>query len=714
MFVLLLWLIAVINEGALANFGPRNEHALIALSPELEALLARDPIPDHSPIKALDHLLGKVFTSSKLLDWAHNQKPAVSATDPGRSIVADVPGISLVSGYKSRADWLAGLKQTDLAANGKGLFTDKTLFSSLLAPAPQGVTVQSTLSRPDFVQMVKEHQAWIAKNFSGFYNWQAKVEKQVNKLLKQEDNHGLGQIVGLIVAAVVVIVLTVVSYGWFAPVGTAILSTFTGAVAVSATAAVAVGAAVVGSGIAFAGAFLSTIIATGDFGKALEMGAISGAIALVTVGLDQYLHIGTLVQQAVGSVETALQTSSAAVNTVIDDAVQAVGQSATAAARGFENSVFGSLTQEIMTGNTGKNLLSQWGFGALLAGATAAVAFTIGDIIPWDKIGGPQVDTALTQKLEPGQIAYYSVATYNSATGMDTLDPQLRSLTGLTEVPDNSLATWILNANGVNYAANASAQTQQEAVTLSINEFADNYISNQAPSVQYQTHPDQYTLVPYNPGDMPAKIAWSDELVPYNLDNPQNVSTTNIWGQPFIAVYTGPPPSTTPTLDPIMLGVGGALAENAVTLAGAGSAASLPGIADSSLSNIALNSNVLAAETGTTLADDLAAAATRAAQNVGPGSGPVYGTQVHTAFEVEARALGNPDLLTEQSYLNGVPVPRGMSGSVRLDVVNGPVNAPTSVFDLKTGSAILTPARIQQIQLHIPGGASVPVFEVRP
>ena len=83
-----------------------------------------------------------------------------------------------------------------------------------------------------------------------------------------------------------------------------------------------------------------------------------------------------------GSVETALQTSSAAVNTVIDDAVQAVGQFATAAARGFENSVFGSLSQEIMTGNTGKNLLSQWGFAALLAGATAAVAFTIGDIIP--------------------------------------------------------------------------------------------------------------------------------------------------------------------------------------------------------------------------------------------------------------------------------------------------------------------------------------------
>jgi hypothetical protein len=47
-------------------------------------------------------------------------------------------------------------------------------------------------------------------------------------------------------------------------------------------------------------------------------------------------------------------------------------------------------------------------------------------------------------------------------------------------------------------------------------------------------------------------------------------------------------------------------------------------------------------------------------------------------------------------------------------VVNGPLNAPVSIFDLKTGSATLTPARIQQIQSHIPGGANVPVFPVRP
>jgi hypothetical protein len=119
------------------------------------------------------------------------------------------------------------------------------------------------------------------------------------------------------------------------------------------------------------------------------------------------------------------------------------------------------------------------------------------------------------------------------------------------------------------------------------------------------------------------------------------------------------------------------------------------------------------AKNGATLADDLAAAATRARNTVGQGSGGAYGTRVHTAFEAEVQGL-NRGLSTEISYLNGNVVLRGTPGSVRLDVVNGPLNAPVSIFDLKTGSATLTPARIQQIQSHIPGGANVPVFPVRP
>lgn len=121
-----------------------------------------------------------------------------------------------------------------------------------------------------------------------------------------------------------------------------------------------------------------------------------------------------------------------------------------------------------------------------------------------------------------------------------------------------------------------------------------------------------------------------------------------------------------------------------------------------------------AAKGGATLAEDLGAAATRARNTVGPGSGGAYGTRVHTAFEGEVNALGQGNLFTERSYLNGDLVRRGTPGSVRLDVVDGPLDAPISVFDLKTGGATLTPARIQQIQSHVPGGANVPVFEVRP
>jgi len=122
----------------------------------------------------------------------------------------------------------------------------------------------------------------------------------------------------------------------------------------------------------------------------------------------------------------------------------------------------------------------------------------------------------------------------------------------------------------------------------------------------------------------------------------------------------------------------------------------------------------LGAATEALVASELSAAATRAAQQVGPGRGSVYGTRVHSAFEVEVNALGKGNIHTEVSYLNGQIVPYGTKGSVRLDVVNGPVNAPISVYDLKTGGATLTQARIQQIQSHISNGRFVPVSEIRP
>jgi RHS repeat-associated protein len=114
-------------------------------------------------------------------------------------------------------------------------------------------------------------------------------------------------------------------------------------------------------------------------------------------------------------------------------------------------------------------------------------------------------------------------------------------------------------------------------------------------------------------------------------------------------------------------------------------------------------------------ADDLTAAAGRAAEAVGPGRGAVYGTRVHSAFASEIKALGRSDVFSEVSYLHGDVVPYGTPGSVRLDAIVGTPGAPTAIYDLKTGSAVLTPSRIDQIRAQLPQGfQDIPVLELRP
>jgi RHS repeat-associated protein len=113
-------------------------------------------------------------------------------------------------------------------------------------------------------------------------------------------------------------------------------------------------------------------------------------------------------------------------------------------------------------------------------------------------------------------------------------------------------------------------------------------------------------------------------------------------------------------------------------------------------------------------AAQLQTAANRAAETVGPGSGAVHGTAVHTEFQAEVRALGNKNLSTEVSYKNGAEVARGTRGSIRVDAVEGPKKAPQVIHDLKTGNAKLTSARTRQIQRHVPGGSKVPVKEIKP
>jgi RHS repeat-associated protein len=114
--------------------------------------------------------------------------------------------------------------------------------------------------------------------------------------------------------------------------------------------------------------------------------------------------------------------------------------------------------------------------------------------------------------------------------------------------------------------------------------------------------------------------------------------------------------------------------------------------------------------------DVLTGLADEAVDAVGPGQGPAYGTRVHAEFASRVDALGpNSGLATEVSYLNGQVVPYGTKGSVRLDVVAGETGRPVAVYDLKTGAAELTPARIQQIRQNLPQGCqNVPIQEIRP
>lgn len=108
-------------------------------------------------------------------------------------------------------------------------------------------------------------------------------------------------------------------------------------------------------------------------------------------------------------------------------------------------------------------------------------------------------------------------------------------------------------------------------------------------------------------------------------------------------------------------------------------------------------------------------AANRAWRAVGRGRGAVHGTRVHTEFPKQVQQISKVRLKTEVSYKNGQVVPRGTRGSVRVDAVRGRPDKPKEIWDLKTGSARLSPQRVQQIRRHLPKKCQdIPIREVRP
>jgi RHS repeat-associated protein len=109
--------------------------------------------------------------------------------------------------------------------------------------------------------------------------------------------------------------------------------------------------------------------------------------------------------------------------------------------------------------------------------------------------------------------------------------------------------------------------------------------------------------------------------------------------------------------------------------------------------------------------------ANRAARQSFEGSARVQGTLRHSyADRLLTRYqdfYGSRGLSTEIRYLDGVPDVGGR-GSIRLDVVEGDLFSPTSVFDYKFGSSGLTQPRIDQIRRVGGFGDDVPIFEIRP
>jgi hypothetical protein len=95
----------------------------------------------------------------------------------------------------------------------------------------------------------------------------------------------------------------------------------------------------------------------------------------------------------------------------------------------------------------------------------------------------------------------------------------------------------------------------------------------------------------------------------------------------------------------------------------------------------------------------------------------IYGTAVHVAFGISIRMQGIPGIApndVEQSFVGeGVLANYGKSGSVRTDVVlrseNGAIMA---IYDVKTGGALLTAARVRELRAKTGTGSSTPIIEL--
>jgi len=100
------------------------------------------------------------------------------------------------------------------------------------------------------------------------------------------------------------------------------------------------------------------------------------------------------------------------------------------------------------------------------------------------------------------------------------------------------------------------------------------------------------------------------------------------------------------------------------------------------------------------------------------GSGPLYGIEIHTAFARTLREANLPGIGmggVEQSFFEREVADYGYDGSIRTDVVlRDPEDLsgkPIAVLDVKTGNAVLSGRRVDEIRAAIGVPDDVPVIE---
>jgi hypothetical protein len=90
-----------------------------------------------------------------------------------------------------------------------------------------------------------------------------------------------------------------------------------------------------------------------------------------------------------------------------------------------------------------------------------------------------------------------------------------------------------------------------------------------------------------------------------------------------------------------------------------------------------------------------------------------YGTAVHSAFGAAVLAQRLDGVEVEFSYKNNLPATYGEEGSVRADVaLRSVAKEVIAIYDLKTGGAVVSSSRADELRSHFSASRYIPVIEL--